>query len=169
MSNLTRCQNGHMFSVRLGGTICPYCGIETVTEEKEDVKRRTGKDGKLEPLKPDEKVCGWLVCVEGIRAGMSYAIRNGKNFIGRGDNMDIQIMGDDKIDLEKHAIIIYDKKMKLFTLLSGQGSGMTYYENAAVYEPTGISSYDKIELGDSLFLFVEFVGDQFNWEEGITR
>ena len=36
MSNLIRCQNGHMFSSRRYGTICPYCNIETATREKKD-------------------------------------------------------------------------------------------------------------------------------------
>lgn len=36
MSNLIRCQNGHMFSSRRYGTICPYCNMETATREKKD-------------------------------------------------------------------------------------------------------------------------------------
>ena len=35
MSNLLRCQNGHLFSSRRYGTVCPYCNIETATEEKQ--------------------------------------------------------------------------------------------------------------------------------------
>ena len=42
MSNLIRCQNGHMFSSRRYGTICPYCNIETATREKKD----TGQIGR---------------------------------------------------------------------------------------------------------------------------
>lgn len=34
MSNLIRCQNGHLFSARRYGTVCPYCNVETATKEK---------------------------------------------------------------------------------------------------------------------------------------
>ena len=39
-SNLIRCQNHHLFSRRRHGTKCPYCGLETVTYEMEDIKKR---------------------------------------------------------------------------------------------------------------------------------
>ena len=38
-SNLIRCQNGHMFSKRRYGTVCPYCNIETATKEKQETGR----------------------------------------------------------------------------------------------------------------------------------
>lgn len=38
-SNLTRCQNGHLFSKRRYGTVCPYCNIETATKEKQETGR----------------------------------------------------------------------------------------------------------------------------------
>lgn len=31
---LIRCPNGHMFSERRYGTICPYCNIDTSTKER---------------------------------------------------------------------------------------------------------------------------------------
>jgi len=40
--NLIRCQNGHLFSARRYGTVCPYCNIETATQEK----RETGRDSE---------------------------------------------------------------------------------------------------------------------------
>ena len=44
MSNLIRCQNGHMFSSRRYGTICPYCNIETATREKKEVGQTETED-----------------------------------------------------------------------------------------------------------------------------
>ena len=34
MGNLIRCKNGHMFSKRRYGNICPYCNMD-MTERKE--------------------------------------------------------------------------------------------------------------------------------------
>ena len=36
---LIRCQNGHLFSSRRYGTVCPYCNIETATKEKKAVEK----------------------------------------------------------------------------------------------------------------------------------
>ena len=40
-----------------------------------------------------EPVVGWLVGLNGEVAGESFEIKTGKNFIGRGDNMDIVLRG----------------------------------------------------------------------------
>ena len=53
----------------------------------------------MEEVRP---VCGWLVCIEGARVGMDYKIFKGKNFVGRGDAMDIQILGDNEINRKNH-------------------------------------------------------------------
>ena len=37
MNGLIRCQNGHLFSSRRYGTICPYCNLETAKPEKKEV------------------------------------------------------------------------------------------------------------------------------------
>ena len=42
-SNLIRCQNGHLFSARRYGTVCPYCNIETATKEKKEMGEVSGE------------------------------------------------------------------------------------------------------------------------------
>lgn len=63
MSNLIRCQNGHMFSSRRYGTICPYCNIETATREKKEVGQTETEVEESLFLKEENPVCGWIVCV----------------------------------------------------------------------------------------------------------
>ena len=92
-SNLIRCQNGHMFSARRYGTVCPYCNIETATKEKEETGYSEEAVEELLFLQEMNPVCGWLVCISGPRQGKDYRIKSGKNFIGRADDMDIQILG----------------------------------------------------------------------------
>ncbi len=48
MGNLLRCQNGHLFSSRRYGTVCPYCNIETATEEKQGMAGKN--DEEIEAL-----------------------------------------------------------------------------------------------------------------------
>ena len=108
-------------------------------------------------------VCGWLICIEGARQGKDYRIHTGKNFIGRGDTMDLQIVGDNLIAKKNHAIIVYDPKKRNFVLLPGDSSGLTYLNEEAVYVPTTLSPYDVIEMGESRFVFVPFCGEHFEW------
>ncbi|WP_425448058.1 FHA domain-containing protein [Dethiothermospora halolimnae] len=162
--SLIRCKNGHMFSARRYGTICPYCNIETETKEKEKQQPPEDFDIEEELMKVEvEPVCGWLVCIEGARVGKDYKIREGKNFIGRADDMDIQIIGDNKISRRNHAIVVYDPKKRNTVLLPGDASGIAYLNDEAVYIPTELSPYDIIELGKSKFLFVPFCGEHFEW------
>lgn len=165
-SNLIRCQNGHLFSARRYGTVCPFCNIETATKEKKE----TGavNEDALEEILFDQEsspVCGWIVCIQGPRQGKDYKIRSGKNFIGRADDMDIQILGDNKISRRNHGVIVFDPKKKETVLLPGDSNGIVYLNDTAVYTPTVLSTYDVIEMGDSKFAFVPFCGEQFMWEE----
>lgn len=90
--SLMRCPNGHMFNTRKHGNICPYCNMEA--DAMEEVKTPEGFEAPMELLEEEvPPVCGWLVCIEGARVGKDYKIKNGKNFVGRGDDMDIQILG----------------------------------------------------------------------------
>ena len=163
--SLVRCPNGHMFSARRYGTICPYCNMETKPKEKVE-KAPKDFDPEMELLEDEiEPVCGWLVCVEGARQGRDYRIKTGKNFIGRGDEMDIQILGDNDINRKNHAIIVYDPKKRNTVLLPGDSSGLTYLNEEAVYVPTTLSPYAVIELGKSKFVFLPFCGEHFEWNE----
>ena len=151
-SNLIRCQNGHMFSKRRHGTVCPYCNIETATKEKKETQRtevEIEEDLFREDVKP---VCGWIVCIDGPRQGKDYQVVQGKNFVGRADDMDIQILGDNEISRRNHAVIVFDPKKRETVLLPGDANGIVY-----------LNPYDEIELGKSKFLFVPFCGDHFMW------
>ena len=79
---LIRCQNGHMFSERRYGTICPYCNIDTAKKETKPEGFKEDLDIETNLLYQEvDPVCGWLVCIEGTRVGKDYKIKNGKNFI----------------------------------------------------------------------------------------
>ena len=164
MSNLIRCQNGHMFSSRRYGTICPYCNIETATREKQETGKTEIEVEESLFLQEENPVCGWIVCVEGPRRGKDYKIMAGKNFVGRADDMDIQILGDNKISRRNHCVIVYDTKQNKTVILPGDSNGIVYLGGNAVYTPTDLNAYDVVEMGDSQFLFIPFCGEHFRWE-----
>jgi len=164
MSNLTRCANGHLFSTRRYGTVCPYCNMETATKERQETEATDADVENLLSYGDVEPVCGWIVCIAGPRRGKDYKVRNGKNFVGRADDMDIQILGDNQISRRNHAVIVFDKKKAETVLLPGDSNGIAYLNGAACYTPTTLSAYDVIEMGESEFAFVPFCGEHFSWE-----
>ena len=165
MNGLIRCPNGHLFSARRYGTVCPYCNIETATPEKEDVLQGDADVDEALFMREIKPVCGWIVCIEGPRQGKDYKIIEGKNFIGRADDMDIQILGDNRISRRNHAVIVYSSKRHETVLLPGDSNGLVYHNDEAVYVPVVLSVYDIIEMGSSKFLFIPFCGEHFRWED----
>ena len=143
--------------------LCPYCNMETDTKEKRETQRsdvEIEEELFREDIKP---VCGWIVCIDGPRQGKDYQIVQGKNFVGRADDMDIQILGDNEISRRNHAVIVFDPKKKETVLLPGDANGIVYLNGNAVYAPATLNKYDEIELGKSKFLFVPFCGENFMW------
>ncbi len=162
--SLDRCPNGHVYNARRYGKICPYCNMK-LKEEKEAGKP-AGFEPPVEILAEDVRpVCGWIVCIEGARVGADYKIYRGKNFVGRGDEMDIQILGDNEINRKNHAIIVYDPVKLNSMLLPGDSAGLAYLNEEPVYVPMELKPYDTIGLGKSRFLFVPLCGANFSWDE----
>jgi hypothetical protein len=117
----------------------------------------------LEKLGMDP-VVGWIVCVEGAARGRDYRIRSEKNFIGRSDEMQICIKGDDTISREKHAIISFNPKKQSFRFLPGESIGLIYLNNDEVDMPMDLKPYDIIEIGQTKLMFVPLCGEHFQWE-----
>ena len=161
--SLVRCPNGHVYNAKRYGKVCPYCSMKL--QEETDTAKPIGFEPPVEILQEEVRpVCGWLICIEGARVGMDYKIYKGKNFVGRGDDMDIQILGDNKISRRNHCVIVYDAKQGQTVLLPGDSNGLVYLNDEAVYVPTGLNIYDVIELGESKFLYIPFCGEHFKWE-----
>jgi hypothetical protein len=147
------------------GDTCPICGL-TLKKSREDGKTPEEIEAMLK-IPEDRYVCAWLVCVEGLNKGLSYQVHPGKNFVGGGDDMDIQILGDDKVNMYRHAILAYDERTMKTTLLPGESVGLVYLEDQPVYAPAPLSALARITVGDSQFLFVPFCGDDYKWSKQV--
>jgi hypothetical protein len=111
-----------------------------------------------------DPVVGWLVCTEGGDRGRDYRLHSEKNFIGRSENMDVCIRGDETISRENHAIISFNPKNNTFKLQPGDGRGLVYLNEEDIDVPTQIKAYDVIEVGQTKLIFVPFCGENFKWE-----
>jgi hypothetical protein len=161
-----RCRNGHVFPKRQGRT-CPFCGL--LVERDEGIPEIPRSAGEVESSLLFEKVtpvCGWLACIDGPRQGLSFNLHAGKNFIGRADDMDVRLPGDDSVARRNHAVIAYDPKNRKFMILPGESEGLVYLNNEALYEAKPLVDMDLIRLGRTALLFRPLCGDNFSWESG---
>ena len=116
-------------------------------------------------LEEKDYACGWLVCIKGTNKGRAYTIKDGKNFIGSSTAMDIQIIGDGKIEKKNHAVIMYDSRQKKTMLLPADSRGMVYWQGQAIFEPKTLEPFDSIEFGESAFKYAPFCNEDFSWED----
>lgn len=108
---------------------------------------------------------GWLVCIKGPSFGKTYPIRENKNFVGRAATMDIRIEGDNSVSREKHGIITYVPKQRIFFAMPGESRELFYVNDKVVLENMELHPNDKLEFGKSLFLFVPLCGEKFSWDD----
>lgn len=143
-----------------------------------DAKRRPGGSASGDPEATKaiwtqklgiDPVVGWLVCTEGSNKGRDYRIRSGWNSVGRDPGMQICIAGDDTITREDHAKLFFDPKNQLFHIATGSGRSGVYVNGVAVLQPTQLQPYDKVEIGNSILLFVPFCNSQFTWKSPIKE
>lgn len=117
--NLMKCPNGHHYDASRFSS-CPFCGMEGVnvgpdqTTVPLDVPvSQPGPSVATEPLStaiPDDDdrtlpvtadmldgateksapVVGWLVCTEGVNKGTDYRLHQGRNFVGRSSEMQME-------------------------------------------------------------------------------
>lgn len=112
-----------------------------------------------------QPVVGWLVCIGGPSLGRAYNIRENKNFIGRSPMMDIVIEGDNAVSREKHGIITYVPKQRMFLAQPGESRELFYVNDKVVLDNMELKAHDRIEIGKSLFLFVPLCGSEFSWDD----
>lgn len=112
-----------------------------------------------------EPVVGWLICVKGESLGESFNLKAGKNSIGRGAGMDVMLAQERSVSRDKHAIITYEPKKRVFLIQPGESSGLVYLNDELLMSYAQLSAYDTIQLGEAIFKFLPFCGESFVWED----
>ncbi|MBQ9199549.1 MAG: FHA domain-containing protein [Lachnospiraceae bacterium] len=134
--------------------------IETVpVEDSDKTVRYSAGTTKIEP------VVGWLVAVSGEMAGESYLLKAGRNFIGRGANMDVVLSGDKSVSRDKHAIILYEPRKREFLVQPGESRELFYLNDEVVLNTIMLNAYDKLLIGATELIFVPFCGEKFGWDD----
>lgn len=164
---LVKCKSGHMYNEQAHNE-CPYCNtskiLSTVMEKSPVILKSESKTIsywiKETAIAP---VVGWLVCISGSEKGRDFRIINERNFIGRSEEMHIQIPNDINVARKNHCSISYNPKQRIFVLSPGESSSLVYLQGKALYETKQIYSQDLIEIGENKFIFIALCGENFDW------
>ncbi len=181
--NFVYCPNKHLYDASKYYS-CPVCGLSNSSEansptiplspalapaapqpqydtvQDDNLTQRVSSfaGGKGEPT------VGWLVCIDGAELGRSFPIKSNRNFIGRSLTMDI-VIDDPAVSREKHAIVTYVPKQKLFILQPGDSHELFYLNNKVVLENEVLTAYDRVTIGQTTLLFIPLCGENFSWED----
>lgn len=116
-----------------------------------------------------EPPVGWLICIKGSYQGTAFECKAGKNRIGRGADMGINLADDISITRDVHALLIYEPNNRIFFIQNGTGDGMVYVNGEFLFSHTELHAYDKVTLGKLDFVFLPLCGDQFTWDDYIEK
>lgn len=192
--NLQKCSNGHFYDVEKYA-VCPHCAGSSTAEQKETVVIDNQKNVETQALtQPSlteavsqsvasadkdsnvtvgfysgligtEPVVGWLVCVEGDYFGEDFKLKSGRNFIGRASNMDIALSGDVSVSREKHAIVVYEPKSRVFIAQPGESSELFYLNDEVVLNNVKMKANDVISIGKTKLMLIPCCNQDFCWED----
>lgn len=171
-----QCARNHYYDTNEGA--CPHCRSEdaelgktrayyepsptmpmpTGTDSNKTVGIYSHIDAQVDP------VVGWVVCTSGGDKGRDWRLVAGKNLIGRDAAMQVALTGDTTVSRERHAIISFEPRRKVFSLLPGDSRGLVYHNGDEVMAPVILAAHDRIELGKSTLVFLPFAGDSFGWD-----
>jgi len=108
-------------------------------------------------------VTGWLVCVEGAEKGKDFRLHSDMNYIGRSRNNDVVLASDPTVSRERHAMIAYDSRDKMFFFAPANGSSLVRQNGRPVLSTVELKRGDRIEIGEGTYVFVPLCGDDFEW------
>lgn len=112
-----------------------------------------------------EPVVGWLVCIEGKLLGKAFELKNGKNFIGRSPQMDIVLEGDANVSRDRHAIVTYEPKGRMFFAQPGEARELFYVNDQVVLMNVVLNDRDVISVGKTQLMFIPLCGPEFSWDD----
>lgn len=115
--------------------------------------------------KGTQPVVGWLVGIQGECLGQSFQLREGKNFIGRGEDMDIVIRGDLAVARHRHACVIFEPRAGIFYAQPGESHELFYLNDNVVLNSEILKDHDVITLGETSLMFIPLCGLDFSWDK----
>jgi pSer/pThr/pTyr-binding forkhead associated (FHA) protein len=125
---------------------------------------RTVAVQKVDPTaQPKRYVVGWLVGLNGSSRGESYAVRMGRNVLGRDRRSDV-VVNDDQAS-SHHADLVFRPEERRFILMDHNSTNGTYVNETEIEPRRDLAGKDVIRIGSHRFLFTPLCHDGFYWDD----
>lgn len=108
-------------------------------------------------------VVGWLIGLNASARGESYAVRIGRNVIGRDRRSDI-VVNDDQAS-SHHADLVFRPEERRFILMDHNSTNGTYVNEVEIEPRRDLSTQDVIRIGSHKFLFMPLCHEGFYWDD----
>lgn len=129
---------------------------------------RTVAASKVDLGTPKRYVVGWLIGLNGTSRGESFAVRMGRNVIGRDRRSDICV-NDDQAS-SHHADLVFRPEERRFILMDHNSTNGTYVNEAEIEPRRDLIDKDVVRIGSHRFLFMPLCHDGFFWDdEGLLK
>lgn len=113
-------------------------------------------------------VVAWLIGLNGSGRGESFAVRMGRNVIGRDRRSDI-VVNDDQAS-SHHADLVFRPEERRFILMDHNSTNGTYVNEGEIEPRRDLAGKDIIRIGSHRFLFMPLCHDGFHWDdEGLLK
>ena len=122
-------------------------------------------DRKIQEPVLGEPVVGWLVCTKGRYFGQSFALKSGRNFIGRSDSMDVILKGEPSVSRDRHAVVVYEPRERIFIAQPVDSRELFYVNDKVVLDNVELKPRDEMSIGKISLLLIPFCTKEFAWED----
>ena len=121
------------------------------------------KLGSQAGVEPKRYVVGWLVGINGAARGESFAIRIGRNVLGRDRRSDI-VVNDDQAS-SHHADLVFRPEERRFILMDHNSTNGTYVNEVEIEPRRDLQEKDVVRIGSHKFLFMPLCHEGFYWDD----
>lgn len=151
------------FDVAEPGAVAGDDSDETIVISTRDMEQGAAAGGEQVQQRANVSAA-WLCVVSDHQFGRSFTVSLGRNRIGRGDGNHIRMdIGDSMISKRDHASIVADPKTRTFHIVPGESANLAYLNEQPVLQPQQLSDRDRIQIGMTEFIFVQYFGNYVDW------
>lgn len=123
-----------------------------------------GGGGQVSSFAGRNPVLGWLVCVQGKKAGKDFRLTQEINYIGRATSNDVCLDFDETLSRDTTITITYVKQSRVFRLNAEQSRNPVTVNGSPVVTELYLRDRDVISIGSTQLTLVCFCDASFTWE-----
>jgi len=137
---------------------------ETTAPIQPPPMERTVAAQKIGPEAPASRyVVGWLVGLSATTRGESFAVRIGRNVLGRDKRSDI-VVNDDQAS-SHHADLVFRPEERRFILMDHNSTNGTYVNEVEIEPRRDLVTKDIVRIGSHRYLFMPLCDESFYWDD----